>query len=156
VDTYLAGFTLGRLLEDGRRADLWGRFSVNRRFENDNQDDFFEYVAYVMAIGSGYAPWTDREVFRYGFGFGVSYAERVPYVEQVKQGERGEQTNHWLNYLEAQVDFPLRNFFGERAPRDCYVGLTLVHRSGIFGGSDILGNTEGGSEVITGHIECKR
>ena len=50
------------------------------------QEDFNEYVAYVMAIGSGYAPWTNRELFRFGFGLGVSYAEEIPAVEIYKQG----------------------------------------------------------------------
>jgi len=155
VDTYLMGLTVGRLLKDGKRGDIWGRFSINRRLENDFQDDFNEYVAYVMVIGSGYAPWTNRELFRFGFGLGVSYAERVPAVEQFKQAGRDEQTSHWLNYMEAQLDFPLRAIFGERGSKHCYVGLTLVHRSGIFGRSDFFNSTQGGSEVLTGHIECK-
>jgi outer membrane scaffolding protein for murein synthesis (MipA/OmpV family) len=156
VDTYLAGLTIGRLLQDGEKVDFWGRVSLNRRFENGLQDDFFEYVAYVMAMGTGYSPWSDRELFRYGFGFGFSYADRIPMIEQVKQARRGGETSHFLNYLEAQVDFPMRNLFGEGASKDCYVGLTLVHRSGIFGTSDILGNVSGGSDVMTAHVECRR
>jgi outer membrane scaffolding protein for murein synthesis (MipA/OmpV family) len=156
VDTYLAGLTIGKLLQDGEKIDFWGRVSLNRRFENDLQDDFFEYVAYVMAMGTGYSPWNDRELFRYGFGFGFSYADRVPMVEQIKQARSGGDTSHFLSYLEAQVDFPMRNLFGEAASKDCYVGLTLVHRSGIFGTSDILGNVSGGSDVLTGHVECRR
>jgi len=156
VDTYLVGLTLGKLLQDGDKVDFWGRVSLNRRLENGLQPDFFEYVAYVMAMGTGYSPWSDRELFRYGFGFGFSYADRVPMVEQIKQADRGENTSHFLNYLEAQVDFPMRNLFGEGASKDCYVGLTLVHRSGIFGTSDILGNVSGGSDVLTGHVECRR
>jgi outer membrane scaffolding protein for murein synthesis (MipA/OmpV family) len=152
VRTYLTGFTLGRRVKDGERVDFWGRLSINRRLENDLQDDFFEYVAYVMAMGTGYAPWSHRELFRYGFGFGFSYADRVPIIEQVKQQKRGRDTAHFLNYLEAQVDFPLSNFFDTRS--NCYIGLTLVHRSGIFATSDILGNVSGGSDVVTGHVEC--
>lgn len=155
IDTYMAGFTLGRLLKDGKRGDIWGRVSINRRFENDFQKDFNEYVAYVMAVGSGYAPWSNRELFRFGFGLGISYAERVPAVEQYKQSGRGEQTSHWLNYMEAQLDFPLRTLFGQRGTEHCYLGLTLTHRSGIFGRSDVFNSTQGGSEQLTGHIECK-
>jgi len=155
VDTYATGFTIGRLLKDGRRGDVWARFSINRRLENDFQEDFNEYVAYVMAIGSGYAPWTNREIFRFGFGLGVSYAEQVPAVEQYKQSGRGEQTSHWLNYMEAMVDFPFRTLFGKRGTEHCYLGLSLTHRSGIFGRSDIFNSTQGGSEVLNGHVECK-
>ncbi len=155
IDTYSTGFTLGRLLKDGRRGDVWARFSINRRLENDFQEDFNEYVAYVMAIGSGYSPWTDRELFRFGFGLGISYAERVPAVEVYKQSGTDEQTSHWLNYMEAMVDVPFRTLFGKRGTEDCYLGLSLIHRSGIFARADLFNSTQGGSEVLNGHIECK-
>jgi outer membrane protein len=154
IDTNLAGLTFGKLLRDGRKVDMWGKFSFNRRLENDLQDDFWEYNAYVMAMGTGYSPWTDRELFRWGFGFGFSYADKIPAVEIFKQD--GDPAAHFLNYMEAQVDVPLRNFFSQPALRNCYAGLTLVHRSGIFATSDILGNVSGGSDVLSMHIECKR
>jgi outer membrane scaffolding protein for murein synthesis (MipA/OmpV family) len=157
VDTYLAGLTLSRLALDGRRLDVWGRVSINRRLENDYQDDFWEINPYIMLMGAGYSPWSNRELFRYGFGYGFSYADKVPIVEQRKQEKRDRETSHFLNYLEATVDFPLRNFFGDRGWwKDCYSGLTIVHRSGIFARVDILGNVSGGSDVLTGHLECKR
>ncbi|KAA1189578.1 MipA/OmpV family protein [Pseudohalioglobus sediminis] len=157
VHTYLAGLTLSKLALDGKRLDVWGRVSVNRRLENDLQDDFWEINPYIMLMGAGYSPWSNRELFRYGFGYGFSYADSVPIVEQVKQEKRDRDTSHFLNYLEATVDFPLRNLFGDRGWwRHCYSGLTLVHRSGIFGRVDILGNVSGGSDVVTGHLECKR
>ena len=156
VHTYLAGFTFGKLLQDGPKVDYWGRFSINRRLENGLQDNFTEYVAYVMAMGTGYSPWSSRELFRYGFGFGFSYAQSVPMVEQIKQAERERNTSHFLNYLEAQVDTPTSNIFGDYGSDNCYVGLTLVHRSGIFATADLLGNVGGGSDVLTLHLECKQ
>ena len=154
IDTNLAGLTFGKLLRDGKKVEMWGKFSVNRRLENDLQDDFWEYNAYVMAMGTGYSPWTDRELFRWGFGFGFSYAEKIPAVEVFKQ--KGRSASRFLNYMEAQFDVPLRNFFETKALQNCYVGITLVHRSGIFASSDILSNVSGGSDVLTGHLECKR
>jgi outer membrane scaffolding protein for murein synthesis (MipA/OmpV family) len=157
VDTQLVGVTLGKLLLDGPRSDFWGKVSLNRRLENGLQDDFFELNAYAMIMGTGYSPWSSRELFRYGFGYGLSYADSIPIVEQIKQEDRGENTSHFLNYLEAQLDFPLRNLFGSQSWwRDCYAGLTIVHRSGAFGRIDLLGNVAGGSDVLSGHLECKR
>ncbi len=157
VHTYLAGLTLGKLALDRRRLDVWGKVSINRRLENDLQGDFWEINPYVMLKGTGYSPWSNREIFRYGFGFGFSYADKVPVVEQRKQEQREKNTSHFLNYLEAQVDLPLRNLFGSRGWwKNCYAGLTLVHRSGIFGRVDIIGNVSGGSDVLTGHMECVR
>lgn len=156
VDTHLLGLTLGKLLLDGPRSDFWGKVSVNRRLEDDLQEDFFELNAYFMAMGTGYSPWSNRELFRYGFGYGVSYADKISAVEQIKQGD-DENTSRFLNYLEAQLDFPLRNLLGNRSWwRDCYAGLTIVHRSGVFGRVDIFGNVAGGSDVLSGHLECKR
>lgn len=154
IDTNLAGLTFGKLLRDGRKVEMWGKFSVNRRLENDLQDDFWEYNTYVMAMGTGYSPWTERELFRWGFGFGFSYADKIPAVEIFKQ--KGKSASRFLNYMEAQFDVPLRNFFKSKALSNCYVGVTLVHRSGIFASSDILNNVSGGSDVLTGHVECKR
>jgi outer membrane protein len=86
----------------------------------------------------------------------MSYAEKVPIAEQRKQASSGNNTSHFLNYLELQLDFPLRRLFRERnALSDCYAGITVVHRSGIFGTSDILGDVAGGADWITAHLECK-
>lgn len=156
LHTNLLGLTVGRLIDDGDKVDFWLKASVNRLLEEGHQPDTWEFNLYTMLMGTGYSPWTGRELFRYGFGVGMSYAQRVPAVEQFKQAQRGENDGQFLNYLEAQLDTPLSNLFGKRAWKNCYVGMTLVHRSGIFGSSDLLGNVSGGSDVLTAHLECKR
>lgn len=156
LDAYVGGLTLGKLLADGRYLDYWGKLSLNRRFENNYQSDFWEYNAYVMAMTSIHSPWSHRELFRYGLGVGFSYASRVPYIEQVKQGKSDRNTSHFLNYLEAQLDVPLRLLFDSHAVKNCYVGMTLIHRSGVFANSDLLNNVAGGSDMVTAHVECKR
>ena len=156
IHAYMAGLTLGRLISDGKYIDYWGSLSLNRRFENGYQSDFGEYNAYVMAMTAAHSPWTREEWFRFGIGFGFSYASKVPYVEQVKQAERERNTSHFLNYLEGQLDVPLRLMFDNKAVSNCYVGISLLHRSGIFAKSDILSNVSGGSDMVSGHIECKR
>lgn len=109
-----------------------------------------------MAMTTLHSSKTHKELFRYGLGFGFSYASKVPMVEQVKQARRDRNTAHFLNYLEAQFDVPLSLVFGEHVSRDCYTGISLLHRSGIFANSDILGNVSGGSDMVTFHVECKR
>ncbi len=156
-DSRLGGITFGKLLTDGPRIDFVGRFALFRHFESDEGNGTFNsYAAYVMAMGKGYGRWSKEELFRYGFGFGMSYADEVPIVEQRKQAARRNNTARFLNYLELQVDFPLRRLFKSEAVRDCYAGLTVVHRSGIFGTSDLLGDVAGGSDWITAHVECTR
>ena len=155
ADTNIGGVTFGKLLTDGPRIDFTGKLAVFRHFEEDEGNgNFWSYALYMMATGIGYSPWTDEEVFRYGFGFGMSYAETVPIAEQRKQAEKGENTARFLNYLELQLDFPLRRLFKAKSMKNCYAGLTVVHRSGIFGTSDLLGDVSGGADWITAHFEC--
>src|SRR5690606_24375381 len=89
ADTRIAGLTVGKLLDEGRRFDFVGRLALFRHLERDAQQDFFSVSAYVMAIGKGYVPWSEQPAFRWGFGIGLSYAQRVPIVEQIKQERRG-------------------------------------------------------------------
>jgi outer membrane scaffolding protein for murein synthesis (MipA/OmpV family) len=155
ADTNIGGVTFGKLLTDGPRADFTGKLALFRHFEEDEGNgNFWSYALYMMATGKGYSPWSNEEIFRYGFGFGMSYAERVPIAEQRKQASRGSNTSRFLNYLELQLDFPLRRLFNARSMQNCYAGLTVVHRSGIFGTSDILGDVSGGADWITAHFEC--
>jgi len=156
ADTNIAGFTLARLLSDGRRVDYYGKFAIYRHLEDDYDGSFNSYNAFIMAMGKGYSPWTNNELFRWGFAFGMSYADQVPIAEQIKQEEKGGNTSRFLNYLELQVDFPLRRISKAKWLQDCYTGLTVVHRSGIFGTSNILGDVAGGADWLTVHLECLR
>ena len=156
ADTNVGGLTLAKLLSTGR-FDVFGKIALFRHFEEDESNgNFFSYAAYIMAMGRGFSRWSDEELFRYGFGFGMSYAETVPIAEQRKQAARDRNTSKFLNYLELQLDFPLRRLFkNSKALRNCYAGVTVVHRSGIFGTSDFLGDVAGGADWITAHLECK-
>ena len=133
-----------------------GKLALFRHFERDAQPDIWNYTAYIMAMGKGYLPWSEKLAFRYGVGFGVSYAEAVPSVEVIKQGERDRNTSRLLNYLEFQADFPIDRIVKWQPLHDCYAGVTVVHRSGIFGTADILGEVFGGSDWVTLHLECMR
>lgn len=157
ADTRIAGLTLSKLLTDGKRVDYLGRLALFRHYEEDEGNGTFSsYAAYIMAMGMGYSPWSKAELFRWGFGFGMSYAQRVPIAEQRKQAGKGDNTSHFINYLEMTLDFPLKRISKARWLERCYAGLTVVHRSGIFGTSDLLGDVSGGSDWITAHLECKQ
>lgn len=157
ADTNIAGFTLGKLLTAGKRVDFVGKLALFRHLEEDEGNgNFNSYAAFVLVRGKGYSPWSKQEVFRWGFGFGMSYAETVPIAEQRKQASSGDNTSQFLNYLEMTLDFPLRRMSKANWLQRCYAGITLVHRSGIFGTSDILGDVSGGADWITAHLECTR
>lgn len=157
ANTNIAGFTLGKLLTAGKRADYIGKIAVFRHIEDgEGNGSFNSYAAYVMARGNGYSRWSREEIFRFGFGFGMSYADRVPIVEQRKQEKRSDNTSRFLAYLEMSADVPLRRISRANWLQQCYAGLSLVHRSGMFGSSDLLGDVAGGADWITLHLECTR
>jgi outer membrane protein len=157
ADTTIGGITLGKLLVAGERADYLARFAVYRHFEaNEGNGTFNSYALFLSAMGRGYGPWSRDEWFRWSLGFGLSFAETVPIPEQLQQADEGKKTARVLSYLDLQVDFPLRRLFKAKSVRNCYVGATVVHRSGIFGSSDVLGDVAGGADWITAHLECFR
>ena len=158
-DARIGGITLGKLLTEGKRVDFVGKVAAFRHLEDDEMNgNFWSYAAYIMARGRGFSPWSKEEILRWGFGFGMSYAEDIPIAEQRKQTGSGASgnTSHFLNYLEMTLDFPLRRVSKAKWLQKCYAGLTIVHRSGIFGTSDLLGDVSGGADWITAHLECSQ
>jgi len=157
ANTNIAGLTLSKLLSSGERVDFLGKVAVFRHLESDEGNGNFQsYAAYISAMGKGYSSWSHEEWFRWSFGFGMSYATTVPIAEQRKQAQTGGNTSQFLNYLELSLDFPLRRVSKASWLENCYAGLTIVHRSGIFGTSDFLGDVSGGADWLTAHLECTR
>ena len=157
ADTNIAGLALSKLLTAGKRVDLLGNVAIFRHLEEDEGNgNFFSYALYITARGKGYSPWSKEEIFRWGFGFGMSYADTIPIAEQRKQSGEGAKgnTSHFLNYLEMTLDFPLRRISKAGWLQNCYAGVNIVHRSGIFGTSDLLGDVAGGADWIGAHLEC--
>jgi len=157
ADTNIGGITLSKLLVAGKRADYLARFAVYRHFESSmGNGDFNSYAVFLSARGNGYGPWSNEEWFRWGIGFGLSFVEKIPIGERLQQEARAKKTAPLLSYLDMQVDFPLRRLFKSELVRNCYAGISIVHRSGIFGSSDVLGNVSGGADWVTAHLECTR
>jgi outer membrane protein len=73
-------------------------------------------------------------------GFGLSYAEQIPFMELRDQAKHGRGNWKLLSYLDPSFDV--------RVARDTYVGLGVSHRSGAFGKSQFFGNVTGGSNYI--------
>lgn len=98
-------------------------------------------------------PWSHRVKTRIGFGFGVSYAERVPYAEVQSQARRERNTSKVLNYLDPSIDVSLGDIFGSERWQELYFGFGVSHRSGIFGSAQMLGTVDGGSNYIYTYLE---
>jgi outer membrane protein len=155
--TRVSSIELGRpFIErlNGWPLDFVGYIGLLHHNERGLQDDIWQANIYMKAFYYGF-PWSERVRTRLGFGVGVSYAERVPFVEQRDQVARGRNSSRLLNYLDPSIDFSLGDLIGVKSMSETYVGLGVSHRSGIFGASRLLGNVNGGSNYIYSYLEWR-
>lgn len=155
--TRITSIELGRPFVEGLNdwpLDFVGYVGVLRHNERGLQADSWQTNVYMKAYYYGF-PWSEHLRTRLGFGIGVSYADRVPYVELRDQLARQRSSSRLLNYLDPSVDFSLGDLMGVKSMHDTYLGLGVSHRSGIFGTSRLLGNVNGGSNYIYSYVEWR-
>ncbi|MEI7969015.1 MAG: MipA/OmpV family protein [Betaproteobacteria bacterium] len=153
--TSITGIVFGRTFVErlnGWPLDFVGYAGVIHHNERGLQPDGWQFDVYMKAYFHGF-PWSDRVRTRLGFGAGVSWATRVPYVEARDQGARDRTTSKLLNYLDPSIDVSVGDVIGSRRWADTFFGLGVSHRSGVFGASQLLGNVEGGSNYIYTYLE---
>jgi len=153
--TRVYGIEIGRPFVrhlNGWPLDFVGYFGLLRHDERGLQPDSWQFNAYVKAYWYGF-PWDGRVHTRLGFGTGLSYAQRIPYVEARDQARRSRGTSRLLNYLDPSIDVSLGDIFGVRSMHETYFGFGVTHRSGIFGSSQLFGNVDGGSNYIYTYVE---
>ena len=148
------GVTVSRILRTSERADLFARASVFRHFEEPFQENFNSYNLSMTTLMKSYANFSDEVALRWGLGFGLSYVESIPGQEVQKLVNYSVDYSRLLAYLEAQVDFPLDRIIRSKHLKGCFIGLLITHRSGVFGGSTLLGGVRGGSDWGGIHLEC--
>jgi len=138
---------------NGWPLDFVGYVGITRHLEKGFQPDSWQIDAYMKGFWYGF-PWSHRVTTRVGMGFGVSYAERVPYAEVQAQARRERNTSKLLNYLDPTIDISLGDIFGSRRWHDLYFGFGVSHRSGIFGTAQMLGTVDGGSNYLYTYLEA--
>ena len=147
-----AGQVLVRRL-NGWPLDIQGFVGFVRHLERGLQEDFWQVNGYFKPVYS-LGPWfASRLAPRLGFGAGIAYASRIPFMEQRDQALRGRDTSKLLLYLDPTVDLSVGRLFGVRELRETYFGVGASHRSGIFGASRLFNNVDGGSNYIYTFIE---
>ena len=155
--TSVTSFELGRpLLErvNGWPLDFVGYVGLLRHNEQGLQPDSWQIDAYIKPFFYGF-PWSGRVKTRVGFGVGLSYAQRVPFVEQRDQARRGRGTSKLLNFLDPSIDVSLGDLLRSQRLKEAYFGFGASHRSGIFGDSQLLGNVNGGSNYLYSYVEWR-
>ncbi len=155
--TRVSAVEVGRPFIEGLNGwplDVIGYLGLLHHSERGFQQDFWQIDADMKVFYFGF-PWSDLVRTRIGFGLGISYAQKVPFVEQRDQALRGRNASKLLNYLDPSIDVSVGDLFGIRTLRETYFGFGVSHRSGIFGSSQLLGNVNGGSNYIYSYVESR-
>ena len=153
--TEIAGVTVGKMLVKGLNDwpfDVAGFLGVIYHRDRPYQRDGAELNLFLKGVFRGF-PWSDRVLTRAGFGWGISISDPVPYAEVAEQASRGRLTSRILNYVEPSIDISIGDVIGQPAWKETFLGLSVTHRSGIFGTSRLLGNVDGGSNYVTLYVE---
>jgi outer membrane protein len=128
--------------------DLSVNGSLNYFDENNHQDDFLEAAIYIKFIFK-FDFWGNQ--LRYGIAEGVSYADRVPYVEAQEAIEEGDNQSRLLNYMEISMDFDVGKLIRVKELESLYLGYLIKHRSGMWG---LYGGvSDGGSNYNCVYLE---
>ena len=125
-----------------------------RHFEKDLQSDFNEYVFALKGYFNQF-PWSHIVETRVGFGYGFSYGEKVPFQESESVMEDNINDSRLLQYLDYSWDINLGDLFKAPSAKNCYLGYSIHHRSGIFSKAEIYNNVDGGSNWNTFYLQCK-
>jgi len=146
---------IGRLLNKGWNGwpvDIYLNGAYTRYLEQNLQDDANGVSISLKAFYYGF-PWSDRVKTRFGFGEGLSYVDRVPTMERNSILEKNPNTSKLMNHLDVSVDFSVGDAISVKSLRDTFLGFAVIHRSGIFGASDLLSAVDGGSNYNSLYIE---
>ncbi|HEU5296503.1 MAG TPA: MipA/OmpV family protein [Burkholderiaceae bacterium] len=153
--TEIAGLAIGKTLVEslnGWPLDVAGFVGIIVHRDRPYQRDGGELNLFVKGVFRGF-PWSDRVLTRIGFGWGLSISDPVPYAEVAEQASRGRLTSRLLNYVEPSIDISIGDVIGKPEWKQTFIGLSVTHRSGIFGTSRLLGNVNGGSNYVTIYLE---
>ncbi|KLV03788.1 MltA-interacting MipA family protein [Photobacterium aquae] len=107
---------------------------------------------YLMAIKAYYTfDWPVK--WRFGLAEGLSYANRITYIEQSEMDRKGYEPSKLLNYLDFSFDVNLGYMFNNRKLDGVWAGYSLHHRSAIFESASQFGRIKGGSNYNTVYIQ---
>jgi len=116
--------------------------------QNPSLDAIYEMTLYIKAYYN--MDFLNNRV-RFGFGEGGSYTSAILEVEREDAIAYNDNNSHFLNYLDVSLDFDLAKLIHINAFNECYLGLLIKHRSGIFG---LINNVRhGGSNHVGFYIE---
>lgn len=113
------------------------------------QPDSWEFV---LAF-KGYYTFNIPFKIRPGFGMGVSYADKISYIEQHEMDINGYTPSQYMEYLDVSLDINLYDIVKTAALKNWWLGYSIHHRSSIYEISSAFGNIKGGSNYQTFYLQ---
>ncbi|MGF1726418.1 MipA/OmpV family protein [Photobacterium nomapromontoriensis] len=107
---------------------------------------------YVMAI-KAYYTFNWPVAWRFGMAEGLSYINRISYIEQSEMDRKGYEPSKLLNYLGFSFDVNLGDIFNQHSMDGVWLGYSLHHRSAIFESASQFGRIKGGSNYNTVYVQ---
>lgn len=89
---------------------------------------------------------------RFGAAEGLTYVNRVPYVERKSLEDKGYVPSNLMNYLDFSLDLNIGDIFGNDTLKRLWIGYYIHHRSSIFETAQHFGRISGGSNFNTFYV----
>jgi len=107
---------------------------------------------YVLAVKFYYTfKWPTH--WRLGFAEGISYAHKIPYLEEQDVEAKGYRPSQLLNFLDFSLDLSLGQLFRVKWMEALWLGYSIHHRSGIYSKSSAFGRISGGSNYNSIYLQ---
>lgn len=107
---------------------------------------------YVLAVKFYYTfKWPTH--WRLGFAEGISYAQKIPYLEEQDVEAKGYRPSQLLNFLDFSLDLSLGHLLRVKWMEELWLGYSIHHRSGIFSTSSAFGRISGGSNYNSLYLQ---
>lgn len=133
----------------GYDFDIYLTPGLIHHWTSDAQGASTEYVVAVKAYYT--LNWPTK--WRIGLAEGLSYIDKITYMEGKSMADKGYETSQLLNYLDVSYDVNLGDLFNKRDWNNIWLGYSLHHRSAIFESSSQFGRIKGGSNYNTVYLQ---
>ncbi|MCP3699090.1 MAG: MipA/OmpV family protein [Aliivibrio sp.] len=129
--------------------DLYLTPGYVQHWQSDVQNLSSEFVVAIKAYAT--ISWPTK--WRFGVAEGLSYINRVSYIEQSEMDRKGYKESKLLNYLDFSFDVNLGDLFNQRDLDGVWLGYSIHHRSAIFENSSQYNRIKGGSNYNSIYIQ---
>ncbi|AIW16709.1 MipA/OmpV family protein [Vibrio tubiashii] len=129
--------------------DVYISPGVAHHWSSSVQESSTEIVTLIKA----YYTLNHSVRMRLGAGNGLSYVDKVPYIEHAEMSRKNKEVSHLMNYIDLSYDLNLGDLFNSKQLKDAWFGYSLHHRSAIFGTASQFGRITGGSNYNSLYLQ---